>query len=627
MVSRAKILAWLVTVNPSYNHNQALDLHQNGTCEWVLSTAGWNKWTEDTEGGVGGSRGIWIHGIPGAGKTILASFLAGNMTNLAEKTSLEGEATLPKIAVYYYCHHARNHDEMGHFLAWLLSQLCRKAEDIPESICNLFKRDCRSHLDHLIEAIKLVATRFSSILISIDAVDESQRRETLAGFVKRLATDNEFGRFHFVVTSRKETERHLSGFVCLSMSNPLVDRDIRTYIDDQPETDRALKWFSTKLRIVICQLQILRKMSLESAVWKAVDQLPETLDETYERILVAIPVDDFQSEMTEDEPSEEAFQEIMNCLITVEIPETPKTCSCSPHCLVPPQTGHMNQHEQHAWFAHYTIKEYVKSSRLGRNQASLYFFPSSQALAHSIKVMFKAQVSSNGHHHAPWQDFKHYCGSQWPRLLEIADTVITSDQKLTALVGEAHDPRKPCYRALIKRGASFNCLGPKRYALENEFLDRPDLSVLHNLIRRGLYATTTMILLRYTSEQVASLCMYRVECWEDIPMVGWLARDHFDKYLLLFLERCGTAFRYDNLIICAIEMYRAVSRTAVTVNTLISAKVPVNPENVRVTPPAASCLPTAGQRREDAARQRGRPQRRQLLRRMDLAEAQVVRGW
>ncbi|KAK7421144.1 hypothetical protein QQZ08_010074 [Neonectria magnoliae] len=141
-----------------------------------------------------------------AGKTILASFLAENMANLAEKTSFEGEITLPKIAVYYYCHHARNHDEMGHFLAWLLSQLCRKAEDIPESICNLFKRDCRPHLNHLIDAIKLVATRFSSILISIDAVDESRRRETLAEFVKRLATDNEFGRFHVIVTSRKEAD-------------------------------------------------------------------------------------------------------------------------------------------------------------------------------------------------------------------------------------------------------------------------------------------------------------------------------------------------------------------------------------------------------------------------------------
>ncbi|KAK7421143.1 hypothetical protein QQZ08_010073 [Neonectria magnoliae] len=286
-------------------------------------------------------------------------------------------------------------------------------------------------------------------------------------------------------------------------------------------------------------------MTLESAVWKALDQLPETLDETYERILVAIPAEwrdivwrtmsllicvcpvplkrlitfasttsDFQSETTEDEPSEGAFQEVMGCLITVEIAKTPNTCSCGSRCLVPLQTGYMNQHEQHARLTHYTIKESLESSRLGRSSASFYFLPSSQALAHSIKVMVKAQVSSNSRHDAPWQE--------------------------------------------ISFTADLNGRGSWR---------SPDLAVLVRLICRDLYATTTTILLRYTPEQVASLCMHRVKLWENIPMVGWLDRDHFDKYLLLFLERCGAAFR-----------------TAVTVSILISAKVPTNPENVRVTP-------------------------------------------
>ncbi|KAH7176925.1 hypothetical protein EDB81DRAFT_51220 [Dactylonectria macrodidyma] len=766
---RAKILNWLVTVNPSFNHNQALDLHQGGTCKWVVKSGEWRRWkrgvkTENLET----SRGIWIHGIPGAGKTILASFLATAMARIADgedddddeeeiescriqgwlswamevydkddktersllntwlsqavtaydqgadtaaydlydiltparvqellsritkemsdddsvdkdgmmetatnimwlyfatavydgdddnddkmkhermriktslltgmKSSVDAEQTwipclstipytverdvsaevgLPKLAVYYYCQHARNHEEISHFLAWLLSQMCRKAEEVPRNISNLFESDCRPQSDHLIDAIKIMAPRFSRILVSVDAVDESQKREALAEFLRRLATDQEFQCFHIVVTSRKEAdiERYLGGFISLSMSNPLVDHDIALYIKDQIQTDRALQRFSSKLRagiqdslssrangmfrLAVCQLGVLKKIPVESAAWKALDQLPETLDETYERILADVPLewthivkralcllicisvvgveelitfasigdshcDDSMDTTEEDmtcEPSEEAFLEVMSCLIsTTSGPTT------------------------HVRLAHYTIKEYLGSPRIVQSSASFFYLPASEAMSHSVKTMFRAIIHGSRKDES-WQRFQSYCDDELLDLVKIADTVVASDKQLTALVIESMDPRMPFFCGALTI-SSYN-----KYAepMKDGFSEQPDAGILVNLISEDLYAITTAVLLQHTAAEATRICLFEVESWNNITVVGWLAESHRNQYLHLALERCGAQINNhrQSLLICAMANFRKFDDANQTLKTLISANVSVNPGGVRVTP-------------------------------------------
>jgi hypothetical protein len=292
-VGRAKVLNWLVTVNPSINHNQALDLYQQGTCGWILTFDQWLEWKDRIRRRPAGlCRGIWIHGIPGAGKTVLAAFLAKRtmMIRDSEDFDAEGdclevpdnasspdiysvgaslleynktilqkaadsclqdlESHLPRASVYYYCYHGRNHDETSHFLRWLLNQLCRQAATVPINISRLFATDCQPHTEDLIEAIKAVSARFSRIFVTIDAIDESDNREVITQLLYHMATSEEFSVFYIVVLSRKEVdiERQFHNFISVSMSNERVNRDIGRYIDSQLLSERKFQRWSPALR-------------------------------------------------------------------------------------------------------------------------------------------------------------------------------------------------------------------------------------------------------------------------------------------------------------------------------------------------------------------------------------------
>src|ERR1700761_4720139 len=47
----------------------------------------------------------------------------------------------------------------------------------------------------------------------------------------------------------------------------------------------------TRFRWAVCQINILKRLNHESAIRNALQKLPETLDETYERILMSIPTE------------------------------------------------------------------------------------------------------------------------------------------------------------------------------------------------------------------------------------------------------------------------------------------------------------------------------------------------
>jgi ankyrin repeat domain-containing protein 50 len=67
---RSKILSWLRGSDPSTNYNAARKKHEKGTGDWLLRSEQFQTW-QDGDGGV-----MWLHGIPGAGKTILRNVFA-----------------------------------------------------------------------------------------------------------------------------------------------------------------------------------------------------------------------------------------------------------------------------------------------------------------------------------------------------------------------------------------------------------------------------------------------------------------------------------------------------------------------------------------------------------------------
>ncbi|KAE9371111.1 hypothetical protein N431DRAFT_376507 [Stipitochalara longipes BDJ] len=288
---KRKVYDWLQDTNPSEAHNRAKHLYENKTGDWVFTTPHWSDWINSR------IRALWIHGIPGAGKTILAG-------HITEKTLLICEENDKRTTcVYYYCYHVHNQDESMPFLRWLLSQLLREAGIVPTLTWKAYKKNTVPAARELFEILQTILDSFDLVYVLVDALDESQSRENLLHVLNILATDPRFSKIQLLATSRmyRDIELEMSLFSqSLSMSNSFVEADIKIYVAAKIKDELKFKDWPDKLRTeveetlstgakgmfrwAVCQLDILRRLHSESKIRTALKSLPKTIYETYERI-------------------------------------------------------------------------------------------------------------------------------------------------------------------------------------------------------------------------------------------------------------------------------------------------------------------------------------------------------
>lgn len=291
---------WLEHTNPSPAHNAAKSLYENETGAWVLRSQEWIDWVNLK------ARCIWIHGIPGAGKTVLASYLIEQVRLMCQS----GDGPKSEY-VYYYCYHGHNQDEAAPFLRWLISQLCRQTQNVPEQAFASFKRGQELSLPELLDILHAVLSGLGNIFTVIDAVDESHPRENLLKVIQDLMTDQRFKNIQLLVTSREETDIETTMVKIsdpISMSNTLVEADIKVYINRRIRAEPRFQRWPRRLqddvedslskgakgmfRWVVCQLDILRRLRHEDKIKASLQNLPKGLDESYERIFSLIDTED-----------------------------------------------------------------------------------------------------------------------------------------------------------------------------------------------------------------------------------------------------------------------------------------------------------------------------------------------
>ncbi|KAK3371102.1 hypothetical protein B0T24DRAFT_650215 [Lasiosphaeria ovina] len=127
-----KVVDWFHGTMPQGTSSYALHsavkgLYEEKTGDWVFETPEWNNWIDCRK------RTLWIHGIPGAGKTVLASYVIERTRSICET---KGKQTR---CIYYYCYHGRHQDEATPFLRWLVSQLLQGLEEIPETAWDAYE--------------------------------------------------------------------------------------------------------------------------------------------------------------------------------------------------------------------------------------------------------------------------------------------------------------------------------------------------------------------------------------------------------------------------------------------------------------------------------------------------------
>ncbi|KAH6650508.1 hypothetical protein F5144DRAFT_481517 [Chaetomium tenue] len=293
------VFNWLIATDPSEIHQRSNDTYEPGTGEWLFRSPEWESWLE------GKTRCLWVHGIPGAGKTIFASHLFDSVWSYC------GQQRSEYACAYYYCYFGHSQDETVPFLRWILLELCRRLGRVPLVVHELYRRGGIPTPRDLLATLEHVIRAFDRVFVFVDAVDESIQRENLLRVLRDLAVDGRFHNLHLLATSREYLdieEVMMEVATPISMRNALVDDDIALYVKSRLETHPKLKRWppafrdevvgalrteaNGMFRWAVCQIEALKRLKPDIRTVKAaLGNLPKTLDETYERVFSRIPED------------------------------------------------------------------------------------------------------------------------------------------------------------------------------------------------------------------------------------------------------------------------------------------------------------------------------------------------
>ncbi|KAH9052696.1 hypothetical protein EDB87DRAFT_1826064 [Lactarius vividus] len=414
--------AWLSPTDPSTNHNIARKAQHKGTAVWFFRGSIFIEWKST------GSL-LWIHGKPGSGKSVICSSIIQDIMVVCEA----GSAIL---AYFYFDFKDLSKQTCRDLLLSLVSQLSTSSS----LYCGILHHVYTSHKkgahqpsdDTLKECLKemLRLPGQGPIFIVLDALDECPNssgipspRDEVLQLVKELV-ELDLQALHICVTSRPEVDIRAVleplAFRSVSLHNQSGQQtDIADYVqsvvNSSPSTAMR-RWRADDKKLVIetlteradgmfrwvfCQLEALRHC-FPPNIRRFLNELPETLDETYERILRGI-----------NKTQQDDARRLLQCLAVAvrplrveELAELlafdfeasssggiPKlkddwrwddqeeavllTCS-SLIAVVPDGDSRVVQ------FSHFSVKEYLTSPRLAQSQGDVSRFHVDLEPAHTV---------------------------------------------------------------------------------------------------------------------------------------------------------------------------------------------------------------------------------------------------
>ncbi|KAI9446074.1 hypothetical protein H4582DRAFT_526080 [Lactarius indigo] len=300
---RRDLRNWISPPDPSINYNTASGAHHEGTASWLTEGDPLKRWRAD-------GCLLWVHGKPGSGKSILSSVIIRNVEDVSN-------AGFASMAYFYFDFKDTAKQDSRALLSSLLIQLSDQSDVYCDILLDLYSTHRRGSVqpneDALTQCLKtmLVALGHIPIYLILDAVDECVNtsgmpspREKVLRLVRDLV-GLKLSNLHLCVTSRPEidirnTLEPLAAHRISLHEESGQNTDIANYVSSVVHSDsRMRRWraeerdlvvgtLSAKadgmFRWVFCQLEILRHC-FPSSVVSILEQLPESLDETYERIL------------------------------------------------------------------------------------------------------------------------------------------------------------------------------------------------------------------------------------------------------------------------------------------------------------------------------------------------------
>ncbi|KAJ7659522.1 ankyrin repeat-containing domain protein, partial [Mycena rosella] len=292
-----KLIEWLSPLNFFPRQAEILSSRQPGTGEWLLEDDHFKAW----KSGLGGT--LWCHGIPGAGKTVLASIVVDHLRT-------EFQARDIGVACIYLNHKETEMQSPSNLLASLWRQLVF-SKPISPTISTLYAQHheerTRPILNEIQSHLASAVAEHSKVYIIVDALDEypeDRRSILLESLAKIQPTVN------LMLTSRPHISISVPTARVLEIR--ATESDIRSFVEKQIQGSSRLSKHITarpefkdeienKLVNNVDGMFLLAKLHMESLTTKntiralrdALNNMPKDLEHTYNEAMERI---DRQSE-------------------------------------------------------------------------------------------------------------------------------------------------------------------------------------------------------------------------------------------------------------------------------------------------------------------------------------------
>ena len=222
---RRRLLTILSPVNYQAKQNALRALRCEGTAEWIFCHPSFTAWRKSPQ-----NQGLCCRGIPGSGKTILASSITDSLLNASKKSA--------PICLYHYCDYAVVDTLLPvHIIGSLLKQ--RIVQGIEPTLEDAVARVCDNGYDgqdvhglslFLREAVESPVPTY----IIIDGLDECARedaRSLLALLESVMATSKTSVKVLVTCRDEDETVGLISHFPQICLSESVLAADLACFVD------------------------------------------------------------------------------------------------------------------------------------------------------------------------------------------------------------------------------------------------------------------------------------------------------------------------------------------------------------------------------------------------------------
>lgn len=229
------IMKWLAAPDPSTNLNKALEARHKSSGQRLLEGTTYATWKEHD------NSFLWLYGIPGCGKTILASTVVEDL----KKSPDSSQNTL----YFYFDFTDVSKQSFEKTLCTLIYQLYHKNESVRKHVDSLYST-CENGRRQ--PSIGLLRTTFTEMVrqagevwIVLDALDECGSRDDLLPWLRDFR-ESEVN-LHLLVTSRPEQDIE-SAIKCyasteyiIAVQGELIDGDIDSYVRARVRSHKGLE--------------------------------------------------------------------------------------------------------------------------------------------------------------------------------------------------------------------------------------------------------------------------------------------------------------------------------------------------------------------------------------------------